>query len=142
MFANIFRRETVEAIYPCDVFENDAGLNSTTDAVILHGVFIGSAPDEQGQFRMARATRQVGEAPHEPGSLFLSPYMGKAYGAFSLQGGSKGAVIENRDIMEPHPEEYIAFIDELIRAARNFCGPPAQSDVGSGGDQFRGLRGG
>ena len=142
MFANIFRRETVEAIYPRDVFENDAGLNSTADAVILHGVFIGSAPDEQGQFRMARATRQVGEAPHEPGSLFLSPYMGKAYGAFSLQGGSKGAVIENRDIMEPHPEEYIAFIDELIRAARNFCGPPAQSDVGSGGDQFRGLRGG
>jgi hypothetical protein len=142
MFANIFRRETVEAIYPRDVFENDAGLNSTADAVILHGVFIGSAPDEQGQFRIARATRQVGEAQDQSGLLFLPPYMGKAYGAFSLQGGSKGAVIENRDIMEPHPEEYIAFIDELIRAARNLCGPPAQSDVGSGGDQFRGLRGG
>jgi hypothetical protein len=142
MFANIFRRETVEAIYPRDVFENDAGLNSTADAVILHGVFIGSAPDEQGQFRMARATRQVGEAQDQAGSLFLPPYLGKAYGAFSLQGGSKGAVIENRDIMEPHLEEYIAFIDELIRAARNLCGPTAQSDVGSGGDRFRGLRGG
>ena len=75
MFANIFQRETIEAIYPRDVFENDADLNSTADAVILHGVFIGSAPDEQGQFRMARATRQVGEAPHEPGSLFLPPFI-------------------------------------------------------------------
>jgi hypothetical protein len=60
MFANVFRRETIEAIYPRDVFENDAGLNSTADAVVLHGVFIGSAPDEQGQFRITRATRQVG----------------------------------------------------------------------------------
>jgi hypothetical protein len=73
---------------------------------------------------------------------YFSPYMGKAYGAFSLQGGSKGAVIENRDIMEPHHEEYIAFIDELIRAARNLCAPTAQSDEGLGGDRFRGLRGG
>jgi hypothetical protein len=142
MFANIFRRETIEASYPRDVFETDAGLNSTADAVILHGVFIGSAPDEQGQFRIARATRQVGETPHESGSLFLSPFMGKAYGAFSLQGGSKGAVIENRDIMEPHSEEYIAFIDEFIQAARNLCAPAAQSDAGSDGDRFRGLRGG
>lgn len=142
MFANIFRRETIEAIYPRDVFESDAGLNSTADAVILHGVFIGSAPDEQGQFRIARATRRVGEALHEPGSLFLPPYMGKAYGAFSLQGGSKGAVIENRDIMEPHPEEYAAFIDELIRAARTLCAPTAQSDADTSGDRFRGLRGG
>jgi hypothetical protein len=103
MFANIFQRETIEAIYPCDVFENDAGLNSTADAATLHGVFIGSAPDNQGEFRIARATRQVGEAPHESGSLFLCPYMGQAYGAFSLQGGSKGAVVENRDIMVTPP---------------------------------------
>jgi hypothetical protein len=127
---------------PPDVFENDAGLNSTADVVILHGVFIGSAPNEQGQFRIARATRQVGEAQDQSGSLFLPPYMGRAYGAFSFQGGSKGAVIENCDIMEPHPEEYIAFIDELIRAALDLCAPTAQSDVGSGGDPFRGLRGG
>jgi hypothetical protein len=66
MFANIFRRETIEASYPRDVFETDAGLNSTADAVILHGVFIGSAPDEQGQFRMARATRQVGKLRTNP----------------------------------------------------------------------------
>jgi hypothetical protein len=142
MFANIFQRETIEAIYPCDVFENDAGLNSTADAAILHGVFIGSAPDEQGEFRIARATRQVGEAPHESGSLFLCPYMGQAYGAFSLQGGSKGAVVENLDIMVPHPEEYTAFIDELIRAVRSLAAPTAQSDVGPDGDRFRGLRGG
>jgi hypothetical protein len=142
MFANILQRETIEAIYPRSVFENDAGLNSTADAAILHGVFIGSAPDEKGEFRIARATRQAGEAPHEPGSLFLCPYMGQAYGAFSLQGGSKGAVVENRDIMERHPEEYTAFIGELIRAVRSLAAPTDQSDVGLDGDRFRGLRGG
>jgi hypothetical protein len=68
--------------------------------------------------------------------------MGKAYGAFSLQGGSKGAAIENRDIMVPHPEEYTAFIDELIRAVRSLAAPTGQSDVGPDGDRFRGLRGG
>jgi hypothetical protein len=89
MFANIFRRETIEASYPRDVFENDAGLNSIADAVILHGVFIGSAPDEQGQFRIARATRQVGEAPREPGSLFLTLY-GQGVWRFFTSGRFKG----------------------------------------------------
>jgi hypothetical protein len=76
MFANIFQRETIEAVYPRHLFENDAGLNSMADAALLRGVFIGSAPDEQGKFRIVQATRQAREVPHDPGSLFLCPYMG------------------------------------------------------------------
>jgi hypothetical protein len=41
--------------------------------------------------------------------------------------------------MAPHPEEYAAFIDELIRAARGFGAPDAREPDG---DRFRGLRGG
>jgi hypothetical protein len=139
MLANIFRRDTIEAVYPRPVFEGDAGVNSKAGVAVLHGVFITSAPDERGDFRMTRATRRVGEVAHDHSALFLCPYMGKSYCAFSLQGGSKGAVAENGDIMAPHPEEYAAFIDELIRAARGFGAPDAREPDG---DRFRGLRGG
>jgi hypothetical protein len=51
-------------------------------------------------------------------------------------------VVENRDIMEPHPEEYTAFIDELIKVLQNLAKPDVHSNVEPGGDRFRGLRGG
>ena len=49
MFANIFQRETIEAVYPRDVFESDAGQNSTADTVILQPT--GDEPDPVGFVR-------------------------------------------------------------------------------------------
>ncbi len=119
-------RRSITAIYPFEVFKTDAAQNSTAEATTRHGLLIERAPDGNGSLQVIRATRSIGELPEGPEALFICPYMGRAYGFFALRGGEMGAVEEKLDIFDPHPEEYDAFINTVMAAAKDFrpMGPP------------------
>jgi hypothetical protein len=116
--ANINDRGSVELVYPLSACESDAGANSAADATMRRGVRIESVPDPLGAFRVVRATASLQELPRGT-HTFLCPYMGKRYGEFVLVGGSRGSVEERRDIFESDADEYHAFIERVIEAARN-----------------------
>ncbi len=116
--ADLNDRATVERIYPFDAFEADAGANSMGKAAVRHGLRIETVPDASGAFRVARATHAPADFETLKAHGFLCPYMGRAYGFFRLAGGMRGAVTEERDIFDPLRDEYEAFIDTVLQAAR------------------------
>lgn len=126
MSANVNDRHSIMAIYPLERYEIDAAENSMARETTRHGLRIETAPDHDGSFRLVRVTKSIGEAPEGPNALFICPYMGRAYGCFAMLGGKKGAVEEKLNIFDPHLEEYDAFIDAVIAAAKGFTplGPP------------------
>jgi hypothetical protein len=125
--ANVNDRPSIEALYPAEVFEADAGANSMGHAHFLRGIRVEAGSDESGAVRIARATQSLSDADHPACSAFLCPYMGRAYGLFMLQGGGRGAVDERRDIFEPHLDEYSAFIDKIIETGRHSALAPGGS---------------
>ena len=129
MHADLKDRHSIMAIYPFELFEADAAQNSTAAATTRHGLLIEAAPEGVGSLRVMRWTKSIGEVPEGPEALFICPYMGRAYGFFAMRGGEMGAVEEKEDIFDLHPEEYDAFINTVMAAARDFR-PMAPPDHG------------
>jgi hypothetical protein len=117
------------AIYPFELFESDAAQNSTAEATIRHGLLIETEPEGHGSLRLTRVTRAIGDPLEEPEAFLICPYMGRAYGCFAMRGGEMGAVEEKLDIFDQHPEEYDAFINTVVAAAKEFK-PLAPPDHG------------
>ena len=54
------------------------------------------------------ATKSTGDPAEEQQALFICPYMGRAYALFAMP------------VEDPHPEEYEAFINTVMTAAKDF----------------------
>ena len=120
MHAELKDRHSIMAIYPFELFEAEAAQNSTAAATTRHGLLVEGAPEGVGPLRVRRATKWVGDPAEEQEAFFICPYMGRAYGFFAMRGGEMGAVEEKQDIFDLHPEEYDAFINTVMAAARDF----------------------
>ena len=59
--ANIHDRGSIERVYPPDGFARDAAENDRPQVDVLHGVRIGSAPDQGGDFDIEPASLHAGE---------------------------------------------------------------------------------
>jgi hypothetical protein len=121
--ANLNERTSIERIYPLAAFDQDAGENSSGSSPRRCGVKVESVPDAGGGFRMVRAAQALTGLVDTPGTAFLCPYMGRAYGLFMIKGGGRGAVEEHGDIFADHLDEYTAFLEALVQTARRM--PPA-----------------
>ena len=129
MHADPNDRQSIITLYPFELFEMDAAQNSTAAATTRHGLLIEAEPDGHGSLRLVRVTKSIGDPPEGPEALFICPYMGRAYGFFAMLGGEMGTVEEKLDIFDPHPEEYGAFINTVMAAAKDFR-PMAPPDHG------------
>jgi hypothetical protein len=132
MHAILKDRRSITAIYPFELFEADAAQNSTAAATTRHGLLIEAEPDGHGSLRLVRVMKSIADPPEGPEALFICPYMGRAYGFFAERGGEMGAVEEKLDILDPHPEEYDAFINTVMAAAKDFrpMAPPHTPPLG------------
>ena len=110
-------RQSVEAIYPRNTFEADAAANSVARATVFRGLRLEKTTRADEPVRIVPATRHVGGKEATPGTLFMCPYMGHAYGVFSLARGVHGPIVEKADPFARHPEEYDEFIGRVISAA-------------------------
>ena len=116
--ANINDRHSLEAIYPRDAFAGDAAENGRTDATMLRGLRVLSAPDDNGNIQLERARHQVGESHGAP---FLP--------AFRPSGGT-----------EHDPTAgYDAFLADVVEAAKRF-GFDSKGTPGQGDPRIRGAR--
>jgi len=115
--ANIGDRQSIERIYPREVWETEAGMNSEGGEQKLCGLLIESNPDGDGSFQIRRAARDKAENEADSYVIFLCPYMGRAFDIFTST-GVYGAVVEKHDALEDDSYEYADFIDGVIAAAR------------------------
>jgi hypothetical protein len=113
--ANIDDRASLERAYPEGSFASDAAQNELVPNTVLHGVRIGSAPDDSGCFELERASRHVGEpeTPH-----FLAP-------------AQEGLADRRRG--------YDQFLDDIVAAAKR-SGFRQDESPGLGEVRLRGLR--
>jgi hypothetical protein len=118
--ANVFNLNTIETIYPEKVWQQDAARNSAGKTSLLRGVLIRSNPDADGQFRMSRATRHVGEQKQKKGqnAVFLCPYMGGEYHRFAPAAGVHGAYRERPGVTVDVAGEYRQFLEQIVSTAR------------------------
>jgi len=121
--ANIRERGSIERVYPPEAFARDAAENDRPDVGLLHGVRIGSAPDQAGEFDIEPASRGSGEVP---GAVFLAPFYRDA------PDGRASAGSESR-------RGYEAFIAEIINTAQR-SGYAAAASPGPGDPRIRGAR--
>ena len=133
--ANVNERASIERIYPLSAFDQDAGENSSGSSPRRCGVKVETVPDSVGAFRMARTSQALTGSTDAPGTAFLCPYMGRAYGLFVISGGARGAVEERGDIFTDHLDEYAAFLDTLVLTARRlprapYLDPSRLADIG------------
>jgi hypothetical protein len=138
--ADIRDRSSVERLYPRDDFERDAGENSDAKATVHRGIRIVSAVDDSGRFSAERGSRHVGESDPEGDTVFVAPFLAQSHAP--LQAKAYGGA----DEAEAAPagrgqkdQEYRAFIDRIIEAARTAEFKPA---VGRHEDRLRGFHGG
>ena len=121
--ASIHDRASIERVYPPEAFARDATENDRPDAGVLHGVRIGSAPDQAGEFEVEPASYGTGEVP---GAVFLAPFHRDS--------------ADGRASAEPDPHRgYEAFLAEIIDAAQRF-GYVAAASPGPGDPRIRGAR--
>ena len=121
--ANIHDRKSLERVYPPESFERDAGENDRQGGGLLHGIRIGSAPDQAGNFELEPASLHAGEVP---GAVFLAPF--------------HRAILDKHAPADCDPRgEYDAFVAEIIDLARHF-GYRAETSPGPGDPRIRGLR--
>ncbi len=129
--ANINDRSTIERIYPRAVFQQEANANSRAKASVVSGVRIISAPDADGSFDLARASRHAGAAESSDGAVFLSPTLQQTgHGSDDPAAAGAGQAAGGND-------PYSAFIDRIIATARS---APVASSPGRGDARLRGLR--
>ncbi|HEX2135994.1 MAG TPA: hypothetical protein VHG30_08845 [Microvirga sp.] len=139
MKADINDRKSVEALYPRDAFEEDAGRNALGNTQVVYGVRIESAPDAEGCFRLARARHHVGELTGSRGAIFLAAEKPRLSAPLLGSDAGTGAP-EGSDVTpETRAAEYNAFIDRILDAARSadFGGP-----IGRGETRLKGFHGG
>ena len=121
--ANIHDRGSIERVYPPEAFARDAAENDRPDVGLLHGVRIGSAPDQAGDFDIEAASRGTGEVP---GAVFLAPFHRDPP--------------DGRASAGPDPRHgYDAFVAEIIDTAQRF-GYCAATSPGPGDPRIRGAR--
>lgn len=134
--ANINDRTTIEKIYGSDAWEHDAARNAQGNASVIHGVTILSAPDADGGFDLAPASRGVAENDPESDDIFLPAFEPDAAAAEagSTYAGSVEPVAEAHD-----GRDYARFVDNILEAARSAHFKP---DIGKGDDRIKGFRGG
>jgi hypothetical protein len=94
-------------------------MNSSGRVSVLRGLAVLSRPAADGEFELARRTREVGDLGAGRDSVFLCPYMGKAYDAFASAPGVHGAVAEKANATADLRPKYEAFIAEVIEKARH-----------------------
>lgn len=78
-------------------------------------------------------TKSIGDPREGPHSLFICPYMGRAYECFAMLGGAVGGVEEKLNhIIDTQLHEYDVFIDAVIAAPQGFTplGPPHTPTLG------------
>jgi len=119
MIANVRDRRSVEEIYPQEAFAFDAGINSRARTTIHNGVRILSSIEENGDFEIERASRQIGETGRGPdAAIFLSPNLISAADAL-VEGGGYGTTSQRKHGAQGHKAaDYHAFIDSITEAAR------------------------
>jgi hypothetical protein len=120
---NVNDRTSLERIYPADAYAADASDNARAKAEALRGLRIRSKPDENGQFEVERGVQHVGEAGD---AAFLAPQHRE----------------QAREYARPDPDpraDYEAFLDDVVKAAREFGFEPADSP-GRGDPRLHGLR--
>jgi hypothetical protein len=109
--ANVNDRGSLERAYPEDAFASDAAQNDQAKAEVFHGVHIGSAPDEDGNFELQRATRHVGEPPSAD---YLTP----------VRRTEPLDQARNNGPAQWSPPEsahaYAQFLDDIVSAAQHF----------------------
>jgi hypothetical protein len=131
MIANIHDRDSVEAVYPEEVFAYEAGLNSRAKATVHKGVRILSAVDERGGFEIERGARHVGEDETQEHAIFLSPDLIASAQAL-VDGGGYGTTVQRKSGQQADKAaDYVAFVDRIIAAARqaDFAAVPGFKDA-------------
>jgi len=145
--ASIHDRSSIERLYPRDVFEADAGGNALAKASVLRGLRILSQPNEAGEFKLVRASQQVGEvhageAQGRGNGLFLAPNLGANFAALMRNDTDYGGAQEKQDAMASvaaRRDEYAAFIDRVIETART---ADFEQPIGRGEERLKGFHGG
>lgn len=130
---NVNDRGSLECVYPEDAFARDAAQNERASNELLHGVLIGSAPDDTGCFELDRATRHVGEpeTPH-----FLAPTRRDE------ELIEEGDHHSPRQVAPPQPTAgYSQFLRDIIETAQR-VGFRADQSPGYGEPRLKGFRGG
>ena len=94
--ANVHDRLTIERLYPRDAFDRDSRMNADVKTEILHGVRVMSAPDANGDFSLARASRHVAEQNPEGDVIFVFPHRYQGDDAL-MQGPDYGGPEEKSD---------------------------------------------
>jgi hypothetical protein len=111
-------RQSIEQIYPREVWEVVAGLNSQGRDANQRGVLIALSSGKDRPVHIRRAVRYVGEGIMESNGVFLCPYLGRAYDIFAAAVGVHCAVVETHDALEDVSSEYIGFVDGVLATAR------------------------
>jgi hypothetical protein len=128
---NIHDRASLEQAYPRETFASDAAQNDLAPNELVHGLRIGTAPDEDGWFELEPATRHAGE-PKTPN--FLAPARRTA------ELVDRGRYSAPEQTAPPEPDDgYARFLDDVVGAARRFGYRPEESP-GIGDPRLRGLR--
>ena len=94
--ANVHDRLTIERLYPRDAFDRDLRKNADVKTEILHGIRVMSAPDANGDFILARASRHVAEQNPEGDVIFVFPHRYQGDDAL-MQGPDYGGPEEKSD---------------------------------------------
>ena len=129
--ANIHHPQSLEAAYPPDAFASDAAQNGRSEGQRVSGVRILSAPDADGNFKLERATQQVGEATSP---AFLAPHRR----ADRLADAGRDSATP--DSAEPSPrQDYNRFLDDIATAPQR-RGFRADQSPGRADPRLRGLR--
>lgn len=124
-------RDSLRRAYPEEAFASDAARNEMVPNTVLHGVRIGSAPDNDGCFELGRAARHVGEPETAD---FLVP----ARRAEELI--ERGHHSAPTQVSEPAPGSgYERFLDDIVAAAGR-VGFRAENSPRPGDARLRGLR--
>lgn len=123
-------RKTLEQAYPAEAFATDAARNQRSTEPLVHGVRVGSAPDDAGWFELEVATRHAGEPPTP---YFLAPNRRRA------ELTDQGEAISQEAAPKPQ-DGYVGFLDDIVGAAKSFGyrseGSPSRDP------RLKGFRGG
>ena len=139
--ANVHDRLTIERLYPRDAFDRDSRMNADVKTEILHGVRVVSAPDANGDFRLARASRHVAEQNPEGDVIFVVPHRYQGDDAL-MQGPDYGGPEEKSDASRGGQDggtAYDMFINRVIASARS---ADFKSSIGFHESRLEGFHGG
>ncbi|CAO3435325.1 hypothetical protein [Azospirillum endophyticum] len=136
--ANIHDRTSFERAYDRPSFERDAAANARSDAAVVHGVTILSAPDEDGQVDLSRSSQHVGEGNPEGDTVFLAAF--RLHDSAAETGDTyAGSVEPTAERPGEAGDDYASFIDQLLAAAKEARFKP---DIGRGEERLKGFHGG